>query len=208
MKILSHRGLWYEDLQKNTTQAFQESFSLGFGTETDIRDYQGRLVVSHDIAGENAIPVEKVFEIYRNYNKELFLALNIKSDGLQAELKKLLDEFGIKNYFVFDMSVPEGIKYFKSGFNAFTRHSEYENSPSFYEDAKGVWIDCFKGDWIDEDIIRKHLDNGKMVCVVSPDLHKREYKQVWKKYLRLVGENNFLLCTDYPKQAKEFFNLK
>lgn len=207
MIILSHRGLWKDDAQKNTLAALELSFSSGFGTETDIRDYQGKLVISHDIADEKSITLDSMLEVYCKYNKNLYLALNVKADGLQDELKKSLQKYQIENYFVFDMSVPEGIKYLKNNFNVFTRESEYERSPSFYDKAQGVWMDCFDGDWINENAIIKNLENNKMVCVVSPDLHKRDYLNVWNNYKKLSQHNNFFLCTDYPKKAQDFFNL-
>ncbi len=207
MIILSHRGLWNKAEEKNTLAAMELSFSLGFGTETDIRDYQGKLVISHDIADEKSISLDSMLEVYCKYNKNLYLALNIKADGLQDELRKSLQKYQIKNYFVFDMSVPEGIKYLKNNFNVFTRESEYEVSPSFYQQSRGVWIDCFNGDWIDENAITKHLNHNKMACVVSPDLHKRDYLEVWNVYKKLSKRDNFFLCTDHPVQAKDFFNL-
>lgn len=207
MIILSHRGLWKDDAQKNTLAALELSFSSGFGTETDIRDYQGKLVISHDIADEKSITLDSMLKVYCKYNKNLYLALNVKADGLQDELKKSLQKYQIENYFVFDMSVPEGIKYLKNNFNVFTRESEYERLPSFYDKAQGVWMDCFDGDWINENAIIKNLENNKMVCVVSPDLHKRDYLNVWNNYKKLSQHNNFFLCTDYPKKAQDFFNL-
>jgi glycerophosphoryl diester phosphodiesterase len=90
MKILSHRGYWKEVAEKNTIEAMRRSFSLGFGTETDVRDYNGDLVISHDIADENAISFQKFLEIYGEYSKDLPLALNIKSDSLQLKLKEAL----------------------------------------------------------------------------------------------------------------------
>lgn len=207
MIILSHRGLWSKPQEKNSMKAFELSFSLGFGTETDIRDYKGKLVVSHDIPNENAIMFDQVLELYCKYDKNIYLALNIKADGLQEELRRALDNYDITNYFVFDMSVPEGIKYSNNNFITFTRESEYEQLPSFYDIANGVWIDCFNHDWIDEDVIVKHLNHNKLVCIVSPDLHCRNYLDVWQKYKKLTKYRNFFLCTDYPKQAKDFFNL-
>ena len=41
MKILSHRGWWQNENEKNTILAFQRSFQNSFGTEMDIRDYGG-----------------------------------------------------------------------------------------------------------------------------------------------------------------------
>ena len=50
MVILSHRGYW-KDARKNSVDAFKASFVREFGTETDIRDYNGELVISHDCSG-------------------------------------------------------------------------------------------------------------------------------------------------------------
>ena len=208
MIILSHRGYWKSNEQKNTEIAFHESFSSGFGTETDFRDYKGQIVISHDIASEESMNAETFFEIYCSYNDMLPLALNIKADGLQIKLKKLLEKYQISNYFVFDMSVPDGLQYLKQNINSFTRQSEYEVEPSFYEDAQGIWLDEFNGHWINKDIIKKHINKNKQICIVSPDLHKRDYKKEWQHYKEIEKElniNNLMLCTDFPEEAKEFF---
>jgi hypothetical protein len=209
MIILSHRGYWKNENEKNIPISFERSFSLSFGTETDIRDYKGELVIAHDMADENSISVEKFFEIYNKYDKTLPLALNIKADGLQAKLKVLLKEYNITNYFVFDMSIPDGLQYLKQDMKSFTRESEYEIVPSFYDEAYGVWLDEFKGHWIDNKTIKKHINNNKQICIVSPDLHKREYKKEWQHYKDIekeLGIDNLMICTDYPEEAKEFFN--
>lgn len=57
MIVLSHRGYWKNSLEKNKFVAFERSFSMGFGTETDIRDFNGELVISHDIADKDCINV-------------------------------------------------------------------------------------------------------------------------------------------------------
>ena len=49
MKILSHRGYWNEQINKNSSESFTHSFKKGFGTETDLRDFKGEIVISHDI---------------------------------------------------------------------------------------------------------------------------------------------------------------
>lgn len=209
MLILSHRGYWKNNLEKNQTIAFKRSFSLGFGTETDIRDYKGDLVISHDIADQNCISVKELFEIYNNHDNSLPLALNIKADGLQTRLKELLEEYKISNYFVFDMSVPDSIQYLKQNIKAFTRESEYEKTPSFYDESSGIWLDEFKLHWITETVIENHIKNDKQVCIVSPDLHKRNYMKEWEHYKEIeknLGVNNIMICTDYPENAKEFFH--
>ncbi len=82
MIVLSHRGYWKLPSEKNTKLAFERSFSMGFGTETDIRDRHSKLVISHDMADDKAIALEDFFAIYRQYPSNLPLALNIKADGL------------------------------------------------------------------------------------------------------------------------------
>lgn len=208
MIILSHRGYWKNAFEKNSVIAFERSFSLGFGTETDIRDYKRELVISHDMADERCITVKEIFKIYNKYDNTLPLALNIKADGLQVKLKEILEEYRITNYFVFDMSVPDGLQYLKQNIKAFTRESEYEKTPSFYDKAYGIWLDEFQEHWIDKEVIEKHRKNGKQVCIVSPDLHKRAYKKEWQLYKEIekeLGIDNLMICTDYPEEAKEFF---
>lgn len=209
MIVLSHRGYWKEASEKNTRTAFERSFLLGFGTETDFRDSNGRLVVSHDMATPSSMPAEEFFAIYRNCGKPLPLAINIKADGLQGELRRLLDAYEVAHYFVFDMAVPDGLQYATQKFITYTRHSEHEPSPAFYDLASGVWLDEFQRHWLTDDTIEGHLALGKSVCIVSPELHRREYHAEWQHYRSLeqrIGKNRLMLCTDFPEQAHEYFN--
>lgn len=209
MIILSHRGYWLNVAEKNTREAFERSFSLGFGTETDIRDFEGRLVISHDPANHDCMPLESFFEIYLQYPTRPTLALNIKADGLQKELLRLTTIFGIEDYFVFDMAVPDGLHYLKSSMPTYTRHSEYEPIPPYYALAQGVWLDEFDSHWLTDEVVENHLAIGKKVCIVSPELHKRSYETEWAHYKKLdkkLESDNLALCTDLPKQAEEFFN--
>lgn len=209
MIVLSHRGYWLDPSEKNTRAAFERSFSMGFGTETDVRDRDGRLVISHDMADSHSMPLEQFFDIYCAHDKSLPLALNIKADGLQAELKKLLEIYCVDNYFVFDMAVPDGLIYARNSFHTYTRHSEIEPVPAFYEIAQGVWLDEFHSHWLDDAVIKQHRRMGKAVCIVSPELHRREYLAEWTHYRRLdqqLGGSQLSICTDYPEQARMFFN--
>jgi len=208
MKIISHRGAWNTSEEKNTVTAFEHSFKNDFGTETDIRDYKGKLVIAHDMATEDSLPVSSFFEIFNSYNPGLPLALNIKADGLQKPLVELLEQYDIKNYFFFDMSVPDTLGYRQNNLDFYTRQSEYEPQPALYDDAKGIWLDCFTGIWYDEELIWQHMNNNKTVALVSPDLHKRSHTEFWQflKSTGLSDAENLLLCTDFPFEAREFFN--
>lgn len=208
MIILSHRGYWKNASEKNSRVAFERSFSLDFGIETDIRDFNSELVISHDIADQHCMKLSELLDIREKYNNTLPLALNIKADGLQYKLNLLLEEYNIKNYFVFDMSMPETLQYLKHNIVFFTRESEYEKFPILYYEASGVWLDEFKEHWINEQTIKEHLNNNKQICIVSPELHKIEHRDRWQYYKKMektLMVKNLMICTDFPEEAKEFF---
>lgn len=205
MQILSHRGYWKSPSEKNLPVAFERSFSLGYGTETDLRDSNLSIVISHDMPGKGCLTALEMLAIYKRHDSNLPLALNIKSDGLQQSLAALLSEYHIENYFLFDMSIPDALVSLKHGLKCFTRQSEYEPEPAFYDQACGVWIDGFHSAWWDENLIKRHLDAGKQVCLVSPDLHKRPHRECWEDIANWQIRNHpdFMLCTDFPEDATE-----
>jgi len=205
MKIISHRGYWVEPKDKNTLKAFENTTEFGFGTETDIRDFDLELVVSHDIANKNTIRFNSILELFKQDN--LLLALNVKADGLQNLLMQSLLKYNISNYFVFDMSIPDTILYLNMGFNVFCRQSEFETQIPFYNKIKGVWLDSFESIWYSSDIVENHLRNGKQVCIVSAELHKRNYLSHWQflKSWDFIDNKNLILCTDNPEEAMNFF---
>jgi glycerophosphoryl diester phosphodiesterase len=208
MEIISHRGLWNQSTYKNSSLAFQESFKNGFGTETDIRDYNGKLVISHDIANCDSLDLEEFLELYSNSSNKT-LALNIKSDGLTSKLKEILNKYSIDNYFVFDMSIPDTIPYCLNKINFFIRQSEFENDLPFYDDCNGIWLDSFSSIWYNQDIIENHFKRGKKVCIVSSELHGRDKEILWELLLKenLFKSENLILCTDFPLDAYKYFNL-
>lgn len=205
MLVLSHRGYWLNAAEKNTTAAFERSFQLGFGTETDLRDLGGALVVSHDPPADGALSIDALLATYFAHDNRLPLAINVKSDGLQSMLCQVLENRGPANYFVFDMAVPDALGWLRRGVPAFTRQSELESQPAFYSQAAGVWLDSFFGEWWDAATVRGHLNAGKNVCIVSPELHGREPRAAWEKLATFDFRNDprVMICTDYPEAACE-----
>ena len=208
MKVISHRGFWIHKDEKNTHTAFSRSFEMGLGTETDVRDNNGKLVISHDVP----IGIEDSFENfllllnkYPNSNG-LSIALNIKSDGLAFKIASLLkkDYSGI-DLFAFDMSIPDMLSYIKLGIPVFTRMSEIELDPVLLTKVDGVWLDSFYTDWFSYKHIEKLQSISKRICIVSPELHGRPYVDMWMK-LKEMNTSDLLLCTDKPVEALNFFN--
>ena len=205
MKILCHRGLWRVPEEKNSLVALTRAVEHGFGFESDVRDYCGRLVISHDIADENSPALEDVLKLLASAGDEFCFAINVKADGLTHALKSSLEKYSLENFFAFDMSVPQMLWYRNAGLKFFTRQSEYEQVPVLYDEAAGVWIDTFTRDnWFDTALIESHLSHGKKVCVVSSELHGRNPHELWAR-LKTVDSPNLYLCTDLPLDAEKFF---
>lgn len=203
VEILAHRGYWKNESEKNTKIAFERAFDKGFGVETDLRDIKGKIVISHNMPVGGEMSFEGLLKLLDGRN--LPLALNIKADGQADEIKRLLEKYNHTNYFTFDMSIPEMVYQHKVGLKVFTGLSDIVPNPILFEKAKGIWLDCFNSDWFGEKEITDLQNQGKQVCIVSPDLHKREYKCVWEKYKNISG---IMVCTDHPDEAEEFFNDK
>lgn len=208
MKILAHRGYWNESIARNSPEALRTALMKGYGFESDVRDYMGKIVISHNIADSTCQDVEEVFQWLHEFKDEYCFAINIKSDGLKDILKRYFEKYMISNYFLFDMSIPQMVEFREAGLKYFTRQSEVEPEPCMYENAAGVWMDGFwSTEWITEDILKRHIRNGKEICLVSPELHgSKEYIKFWsglKEYS--LDPNKILLCTDYPDEAEEFF---
>ncbi len=207
MKILAHRGYWQRPEERNTPAALRRALERGFGFESDIRDYRGELVISHNMADGSCQKAKEVFRWLAEFGDRFCFAVNIKADGLKDRLAELLRTYGVTDYFTFDMSVPQMVEYAEMGLRYFTRQSEAEPDPVLYEGAAGVWIDGFWGtDWITEELLQRHITAGKTVCLVSPELHGREPLAFWQrlKSFRMAWED-VLLCTDRPVEAVEFF---
>lgn len=206
MIILAHRGFWTVPEEKNTLAAFEKAFSHGYGIETDVRDYEEDLVISHNVADKSCPKFTEMLEIYKKVGKDVPLALNVKADGIQPLLEKYLKEYGITNYFMFDMSIPEQVVYVRDGFNTFTRQSEFEPQPSMYEAVSGVWMDEFSAEWMRTDIFAGHLKAGKKIGVISPEIHGNDELRIWDMIKSLKNDDKLMLCTDIPEKAEAYFN--
>ncbi len=205
MIILSHRGWWQNRDERNMHDAFVRSFDAGFGTETDLRDICGKIVISHDMPRGDEITFEQVLQIMNGRN--LPLALNIKADGMSNAIKDLLARYNHTNYFTFDMSIPDMVVQINSGLKVFTGQSDLIKEPILLDKSNGVWLDAFDSDWYDNVKLDKIVNKSGKVCIVSVDLHGRDTTYQWNqiKKSKSFNNDNLMLCTDYPDKAKEYF---
>jgi glycerophosphoryl diester phosphodiesterase len=204
---LAHRGLWAEPDERNTLAAFRGAFANGWGVELDVRDLDGELVISHDPPAAGALAFATVVDAYVEHGCPGRLAVNVKADGLEALVAGALRPVDPARWFAFDMSVPDSLRYASAGLPYYSRHSEIEPEPALYGDSAGVWLDDFYGGFVTEARIAAHLDAGKQVAVVSPELHRRDHLPVWDEWRRwsVWSSDRVHLCTDHPTQAEEVF---
>lgn len=207
MLMLAHRGYWLRAREKNTRTALMRAFEKVLGVETDIRDLNGELVISHDMPDTKALRLEEMLNGYVTAGKPGYLALNIKSDGLTGALHSLLHSYGIRRYFCFDMSVPDTLPYLSAGLNVAARLSEYEPEGALSRRAPMLWVDSFYGANFSADKIAGWLQAGKQICLVSPELHGRSPIALWDLLSSLPdmlrADPRLMLCTDFPLEAQE-----
>lgn len=202
MIIISHRGYWKTPEEKNTSVAFRRSFELGFGTETDVRDRDGELVISHDPASADSQTLEDFLKLAEKFN--LPLALNIKSDGLAVKLHQLMSGYS-GQWFVFDMSVPDMRQHLNAENPVYGRLSDVEPSVPWADECRGIWLDSFSSDWLEGVHIENFLNVYNQVCCVSSELHQRHPATLWEKLLRFKKHDQLMLCTDQPEEARLYF---
>ena len=203
MEILAHRGYWKKKGEQNTMAAFERAINFGFGIETDIRDFDGNLVIAHDLPNKNSIKFSKLLHLILKSKKKICLALNIKSDGLLNLIKREKNLNKIE-YFLFDMSIPQQKIFNDSNLKYFVRTSEIEKNIK-KSNAKGVWVDTFFKIWYKKNDLKNLKFN--QLAIVSCELHKRKnYSKQWKMLKKLDLNKRLFICTDYPYKANHFFN--
>ena len=215
MEILAHRGWWLQPGDKNSKAAFERALAAGYGIETDVRDCDGELVISHDMprraSAEPLMTIAAFLDLYTSYPGRPTLALNVKADGLHEPVQAALTARAITSYFVFDMSVPDTLGWLRRDMPVFTRRSEFETGSSLDGRARGFWLDSFETPYVRAADIAATIKAGKRAAIVSPELHGKPHLEAWAEWggvlasLTAVERGNVLLCTDFPGEAESYF---
>lgn len=167
----------------NTVRELKET-SPECGIEIDIRPFGKRLVLHH----EPFVKGEDLEKFLKHYNHK-FAIFNIKSEGIEKEVIRLAEKFGITDYFLLDVSFPFMIKCINQGVSKLAvRYSEYESAETCLN-LKG------KVEWVFVDNLThlplacpefQELKKHFKICIVSPELLKRdeipETRKLVKRY--------------------------
>lgn len=200
-EVLAHRGLWNEEVEPNSERALADALTCGFGLETDVRDHQGDLVVSHDPPVGDEPQLTDLVRHHRDPGA--LLALNVKADGLANGLLSVVHDNKMAPYFAFDMSYPQARLFVQSGLPIAARVSEFESPESShigpYAFARYLWVDCFESDWFLSDTNLGAALLDRVSILVSPEIHGRDPEAAWNWVwtTRQMG-HRVGLCTDLP----------
>lgn len=203
--------MFLTESEKNTQVALRRALDEGFGIETDLRDFDGRVIISHDPPLASPLPTSLQWLLKQivSVSSACRIGLNIKSDGLSAMIESELKaaEIDSNQFFVFDMSVPDSLSYLKGALPIYSRISDYEPVPTFPDKSKGVWIDNFSGSFQQVKCAKDFINQGVRVAIVSPELHHRNRENVWNEIqtAELHLSPLFELCTDFPVEAAKRF---
>lgn len=212
---MAHRGAWLKELLvPNSIEALLAALDAGFSIETDLRDRDGTVVVSHDPTKDGSVLTLRHFLAQTStvkLSRDLIFALNIKSDGLNSIMKDELRSLKGIPHFFFDMSTPELVKYAKAGLSVGLRRSEFETLDpqlSICSEPSAVWVDGFDSDWWKTSELLELGSGKRVVVLVSPELHGRDPAQVWKIFADEFHNNpNLYICTDYPWDVLEMIEV-
>ena len=164
-----------------------------FGLEIDIHNYNNKLVLAHDHPNEQSIKLE---DFITHIPKNSLLAINIKNEEVEAELKIILSRSKTTNYFTFDWPVTSLRNAINHDLNCAFRLSEYEKD--IVPNCPWVWLDSFNGIWYDADFLISLKKSGIKLAIVSPELHNREADiSKVKDIVNAVKVD--AMCTDIPE---------
>lgn len=177
-----------------------------FGAEIDIRSFNNELIISHDPFNDG-IKLEEWLKFY-DHN---FIIFNIKEEGIEFKLLKLINNLKITKYFFLDQSFPFFIKHINLfGNNSSIRISRYENidkAIALKKYTKWLWLDYLNDFPLTKYQIKDLRKFNLKFCVVSPELvvddniNKRitEIKNIFRE----SSVNIDAVCTKLPQMWEQ-----
>ena len=175
-----------------------KSTPFNFGVEIDLRSEKNKIYLHHD-------PFKKgvSFEKWIKYYKHKIIVLNVKEEGLEKSILKILKKYRINNFFFHDQTFSTLLKNM-SKTKVSVRYSEFEdlkNIKYLFKKIKWIWIDNFSVIKLEKKFY-SYLKRKKVkICLVSPELVKKSRISEVKKIILYLKKNNFTIdavCTKKP----------
>ena len=131
MIIIKHRVNTTRDLKKT---------DINFGVEVDLRSDKKNIYLHHDPFNKGELFKDWI----KNYKHKL-IVLNVKEEGLEDSILRILRKHKIRNFFFHDQTFSSLIKNM-SKTKVSIRYSEYEGlkkTEYLFKKIKWLWIDNF-----------------------------------------------------------------
>lgn len=181
----------------NTSKELK-TIDKNFGVEIDLRSYNKDIVLHHDPFKKG----EMFSNWIKNFNHKL-VVLNVKEEGLEGKILRILKNNKIKNFFFHDQTFSTLLKNMKKT-KVSIRISEYEDLKKIkylLKNIKWLWVDNFTEIKIHKRFY-SHLRSKQIkVCLVSPELVKKSRLKEIKKIISYFKNNNLKIdavCTKRP----------
>lgn len=206
------------DHRRNSVEQIKATPS-NLGVEIDLRSIGKDIVVTHDPFATDAI----LFSEWLTHFNHRFLIVNVKEEGLEASVLRLLERHGVSDFFILDESFPFIRKWALAGLSKFAvRVSEFEDKKTVLNLAEWlksqgkkidwVWVDSFTGNTPLPECMAALRAAGLKVCIVSPELHHVEDPASWQShvenFIRSIKKAEIkpdAVCSKLPKTWQESF---
>ena len=186
--------------RKNTIKQLIDT-PTEYGVEIDVRSYNNRIILNHDPMKSG----EFLDNWLRKYNHK-FLIINIKEEGLEKYIIKILKNKKIKDFFFLDQSFPFLIKTLNSNeTRCAIRFSEYEDIKTINNLKKKinwVWVDHFSKFPLNKSTSDNLKKKKIKICIVSPEIVKKTSVNSLKKLKNSIQKKNIhidAVCTKNPE---------
>lgn len=195
MDIFAHRAIF--DGKENSKYGIAKNLQLGFGIEIDLRCDSRGVYLSHDYPNLAEL-FNSVCSLLKNSNSTI--ALHIKKLSCTMEIVKLLENFDIKNCFLFDSDYK-----FILNKSANFEVAFYASSKPKKIDARILWCDEIKEKWYSQNLINKLHNENKILYAVSRELvTKSDLSEIFNDWKRLIDLGFDGICTNHPVELHKF----
>ena len=173
--------------------------SKGFGVEIDLRSNNKNIYLHHDPFKKG----ELFSKWIKKFNHKL-IVLNVKEEGLENNILKILKKNKVQNFFFHDQTFSSLLKNM-SKTKVSIRYSEFEElkkANELFVKIKWLWIDNFSEIRIRKNFYMLLKSKKVKICLVSPELIKNNRVNEIKKIILYFKKNKFKInavCTKKPE---------
>ena len=195
IEIFSHRIIF--NGIENSVESIPYYKKLGIGIELDLRYNNNQVYISHDPTNKG-----KLFEeVCKQCDKsEIRMALHIKEKEVINPVIKILKEYSIKNYFLFDT---ENFEY--NNLIDKTKIADYVVKKDQNIMGEILWCDEIQNKWYSKEIMKNLHQKNKLIYVMSLEVMKKcDNESIYLEWDRLINLGVDGICTKYPEKLMRF----